>query len=55
MSKLPVPPPAAYSPEDMKRRKLRSVVMALCLAALCLIILITTIVRLGAHVADKVM
>ena len=55
MSKVPAKPPVAYSPEDMKRRRQRNIAMALCLAALCAIILITTIVRLGAHVADKVM
>jgi hypothetical protein len=48
-------PPVAYSPEDMKRRKRRAVIMALGLAILVAIFFITTLVRLGAHVADKVM
>jgi accessory gene regulator protein AgrB len=53
MSKAP--PLVPYSPEDMKRRKRRSVIMALGLAVLVTIFFVTTLVRLGAHVADKVM
>ncbi len=53
MSKLP--PPVAYSPEDMKRRKRRALIMALGLGLLVTIFFITTLVRLGGHVADKVM
>ncbi len=53
MSKTPQP--VAYSPEDMKRRKRRAVIMAIGLAVLVTIFFITTLVRLGSHVADKVM
>lgn len=49
------PPVVPYSPEDMKRRKRRAVIMAIGLAVLVGIFFITTLVRLGAHVADKVM
>ena len=47
----PVP---AFTAEDLKRRKKRSVIMAWCLAALLVIIFITTIVKMGAHIADRV-
>ena len=47
-------PPVAYSPEDMKRRKRRAQLMALGLGILVIIFFVTTLVRLGAHVADKV-
>lgn len=53
MSKTPRLQP--YSPEDMKRRKRRAIIMALGLAVLVTIFFITTLVRLGAHVTDKVM
>ncbi|MEO6606985.1 MAG: hypothetical protein ABIN69_00775 [Aestuariivirga sp.] len=53
MSKTP--PLVPYSPEDMKRRKRRAIIMALGLAVLVTIFFITTLVRLGAHVTDKVM
>ena len=49
------PPVVPYSPEDMKRRKRRAVIMAIGLAVLVSIFFITTLVRLGSHVADKVM
>jgi accessory gene regulator protein AgrB len=44
-------PIAAFSAEDLKRRKNRATVMALCLAALLVIIFITTIVKIyqAAH------
>jgi accessory gene regulator protein AgrB len=40
-----------FTPEDLKRRKKRSIVMALSLAALLVIIFITTIVKIyeAAH------
>ena len=49
------PPVVPYSPEDMKRRKRRALIMAIGLALLVTIFFITTLVRLGSHVADKVM
>jgi heme/copper-type cytochrome/quinol oxidase subunit 3 len=44
-------PTVAFSPEDLKRRKKRATVMALCLAALLVIVFITTIVKIyqAAH------
>jgi accessory gene regulator protein AgrB len=40
-----------FTPEDLKRRKKRSIVMALCLAGLLVIIFITTVVKIyeAAH------
>ncbi len=49
------PPPVPYSPEDMKRRKRRAFIMAIGLALLVVIFFVTTLVRLGSHVTDKVM
>jgi accessory gene regulator protein AgrB len=45
--------PLPFSPEDMARRKKRAIIMALGLAALMAIFYITTIVRLGANVAER--
>jgi accessory gene regulator protein AgrB len=44
-------PVLAFSPEDLKRRKKRATVMALCLAVLLVIIFITTMVKIyvAAH------
>jgi hypothetical protein len=44
-------PILAFSPEDLKRRKKRATVMAVCLAALLVIIFITTVVKIyqAAH------
>jgi hypothetical protein len=47
--KVPVP----FSPEDMARRKKRAAVMAVALAALFVLFYITTIVRMGASVAER--
>lgn len=43
--------PAAFSPEDLKRRRRNSVVMGLCLAAVLVLIFITTLVNIyqAAH------
>jgi hypothetical protein len=40
-----------FTPEDLERRRKRATVMALCLAALLIIIFITTIVKIyqAAH------
>jgi accessory gene regulator protein AgrB len=44
-------PILAFDADDLKRRKKRSLVMALCLAALLVIIFITTVVKIyqAAH------
>jgi accessory gene regulator protein AgrB len=47
----PVP---AFSPEDLKRRKKRAMVLALILVGLVVLFYITTIVRLGASLAERV-
>ncbi len=44
--KLPV---KAFSPEDMKRRRQRSIVTALALVAFMVIIFITSVVKMGGH------
>ena len=41
---------AAFSPEDLARRRRRSIAVALVLAALVVLFYVTTIVRLGGHV-----
>lgn len=46
--------PTAFSPEDLARRRKRSVVMAVILVALVAMFFITTIVRLGANIAERV-
>ena len=48
-------PALTFTAEDLKRRKKRSLVMALCLAALLVIIFVTTVVKIyqashGVHV-----
>ena len=44
-------PVAPFGPEDMSRRKRRAIVMALVLLALVALFFITTMVRMGGHVA----
>jgi hypothetical protein len=40
-----------FSPEDMSRRRTRSIALALVLAGLVILFFVTTIVRLGGDVA----
>jgi accessory gene regulator protein AgrB len=47
-------PVVAFSPEDMKRRKKRSVYLALLLAAMMVLFFVTTLVKIGAGIADRV-
>jgi hypothetical protein len=50
----PKQPVEAFSPQDLARRRKRSIAMAIGLALLMLLFFITTLVRLGANMADKV-
>jgi hypothetical protein len=47
--------PVAFSPEDLARRKRRSVVMAWILAAMAVMFFVSTLVRLGASILDRSM
>lgn len=42
-----------FSPEDMARRRKRSIALALILLGLVVLFFVTTIVRLGGNVADR--
>jgi hypothetical protein len=46
-------PGPAFSPEDLKRRRRRSLVMALCLVGFAVLFYVTTIVRIGGHILDR--
>ncbi len=46
-------PVAPFSPEDLARRRKRSIVMALALVALIIIFFVSTLVRLGGSVAER--
>jgi accessory gene regulator protein AgrB len=46
-------PVAAFSPEDMKRRKKRALIMALFLVAMMVLFFVTTLVKIGAGIADR--
>jgi hypothetical protein len=47
--------PVAFSPEDLARRRRRSIVMALCLVAMIILFFVSTLVRLGANILDRSM
>jgi len=51
MSRAMAQPP--YSPEDMARRRRRSIAMALILAGLVILFFVTTIVRMGSNLAER--
>jgi hypothetical protein len=42
-----------FSPEDMSRRRKRSIALALVLGGLAILFFVTTIVRLGGEVAVR--
>lgn len=42
-----------FSPEDMSRRRKRSIALALVLGGLVVLFFVTTIVRLGGEVASR--
>jgi hypothetical protein len=44
---------APFSPEDMARRRKRSIAMAIVLILLVGMFFVTTLVRLGANVAER--
>lgn len=46
-------PVQPFSPEDMARRRKRSIVLAIVLAALMVIFFVTTLVRLGGAVGER--
>jgi accessory gene regulator protein AgrB len=43
-------PVVAFSPEDMKRRKMRAIVMALVLVGLVVLFFVTTIFKIKAGI-----
>jgi hypothetical protein len=47
-------PPVPFSREDMIRRRRRNVVLGLVLAGLMALFYITTIVRIGGQLAERV-
>jgi hypothetical protein len=42
-----------YSPEDLARRRRRSVALAIVLGLLVVMFFVTTVVRLGSSVAER--
>ncbi len=46
-------PVIAFSPEDMARRRKRSVILALILVALMILFFVTTVVRLQGNLAER--
>ncbi len=49
------PVPQAFSPEDLARRRRRSIVMAIALIAMVVLFFVSTLVRLGAGIVDRSM
>jgi hypothetical protein len=47
----PVPQP--FSPEDLARRRRRSIVMAIALVGMVVLFFVSTLVRLGANILDR--
>ena len=48
-------PPVAFSPEDLARRKRRSIAMGLILAVVAVLFFVSTLVRLGGNIIDRSM
>jgi hypothetical protein len=46
-------PPHAFSPEDMARRRRRSVYMAWILVGMMVLFFVSTLVRLGANILQR--
>jgi hypothetical protein len=47
--------PVPFSPEDLARRKRRSVALGLILAAVAVLFFVSTLVRLGGNIAERAM
>jgi hypothetical protein len=47
--------PVAFSPEDMARRRRRSIVMAWCLVGMIILFFVSTLVQLGASILNRSM
>jgi hypothetical protein len=47
--------PVPFTPEDLARRKRRSVAMGLILAAVAVLFFVSTLVRLGGNIIDRSM
>jgi hypothetical protein len=46
-------PVQPYSPEDLARRRRRSIALAVVLGVLVVLFFVTTVVRLGSSVAER--
>jgi hypothetical protein len=47
--------PVPFSPEDLARRKRRSIALGLILAAVAVMFFVSTLVRLGGSIAERAM
>jgi hypothetical protein len=47
--------PVAFSPEDLARRKRRSIALGLILAAVAVLFFVSTLVRLGGSIVERAM
>jgi accessory gene regulator protein AgrB len=48
-------PPVVFTPEDLARRKRRSIAMAIILAIVAVLFFVSTLVRLGGNIAERAM
>ena len=47
--------PVPFSPEDLARRKRRSIALGLILAVVAILFFVSTLVRLGGNIAERAM